>query len=87
MKTTITTLALFGALFISLPAHAGADHKAYMNTPEYKQIDSEVRSSLQNCLNNENMLVKQCMKIAKKQLKYKKKALKQQPKEMPSANN
>lgn len=87
MKKIITTLAVIGGVFICEPSFSGDHNNVYADTPEYKEIDNEVRTSLQKCLDNKDMMVKQCMKIAKKQLKYKKRALKQQMKNSSSMNN
>lgn len=55
-------------------AFAGDSHT--MKTPEYQQLDSQMRTHLQNCLKNEQMTTKQCMKDTKKTFKEQKKNLK-----------
>ena len=75
---------LFAALAVVLslsavPAHA--DNHEYKNSPEYMQMEKDTRESLKNCLSDENIRTKSCIKNYKKERKAKKKEIKKMYKE------
>lgn len=68
----LAVLACAGAFAFN----AAAEHKPWKDTAEYKQIDTDARASLQNCLKDTKNLTKDCMKQTKKMMKERKKAVK-----------
>ena len=66
-------LNLTMALLSTFPAHAD---NSYKKSPEYKKIDTQIRTDLQECLKNNNNSVKHCIKMSKKSMKIQKKQLK-----------
>ena len=73
MKKIIITLAI---CFFTVCGNAFAGDSHYQNTPEYKQLDAQMRTHLQDCLKNEQKTTKQCIKDTKKAFKEQKKNLK-----------
>lgn len=55
--------------FFAICGHAFADDSHTMKTSEQQQLDSQMRTHLQNCLQNEQMTTKQCIKETKKAFK------------------
>ena len=73
MNKILTAAAL---CFFAICGHAFAGNLHTMKTPEQQQLDSQMRTHLQNCLKNEQMTTKQCIKDTKKAFKKQKKDLK-----------
>lgn len=73
MKKILTAAAI---CFFAVCGNAFAGDSHYQNTPEYKQLDAQMRAHLQECLKSEQMTTKQCIKDTKKTFKEQKKALK-----------
>jgi len=71
----LLVLSVIGAVILQT-APAFADHSGYKSTPEYQKIQSNMRSNLQNCLNNTQMSAKDCIKSSKKTYKHQKQELK-----------
>lgn len=71
-------LACTTAAICLLAVNAKADMDEYKQTAAYKAIDTEARTSLQNCLKDTDTSTKSCMKQTKKMMKEKKKEVKKQ---------
>ena len=70
---------LFAALAVMLSlgvVPAKANNHEYKNTAQYLQMEKDTRESLKNCLNNESINTKDCIKNYKKLRKDKKKEIK-----------
>lgn len=74
MKKFLAILSI-GIAFLST-ANCFAGNKAYKNSPEYQKLNDNMRSDLQNCLNNTQMSTKECVKQSKRNYKKQKKELK-----------
>lgn len=68
---TVAAICLFAVC-----SNAFATDSQMAKTPEYRQLDAQMRTHLQNCLKNTQMTTKQCMKDTKKTFKEQKKNLK-----------
>lgn len=66
----------FAFCFFTVCGNAFAGDSHYKNTPEYQQLDQNMRAHLQECLKNTQMTTKQCIKDTKQTFKQQKKMLK-----------
>ena len=71
----LLTLAILGITLFSATAGFAGNHSA-KNTAEWQKLNDNMRSDLQNCLNNTQMSAKECIKHSKNNYKKQKKELK-----------
>ena len=70
-------LFLFAVCMFSISATAAfAGDSHYKDSAEYKELDSQMRTHLQECLKNTQMTTGECMKDTKKTFKSQKKEIK-----------
>ena len=77
MRNTLACLCAAITFATVLPAMAEHNEMHKMNA-ECQKMDNEVRKSLQECLQDENISTKKCIKHAKKMMKKQKKAYKKE---------
>ena len=78
MKKILSLLAI-GMFFVGAnSSFAGDSH--YKNSAEYKELDAQMRTHLQECLKNTQMTTGECMKDTKKTFKEQKKTMKKKHK-------
>ena len=78
MKKIILCLTVVSIGLLSF--NASAETHSNKNSTEYKMIENNARTSLENCLKDNNNSVKDCMKQTKKMMKKEKKKMKKEMK-------
>ena len=74
MKKFLAVLSI-GLTFLAAENCFAGNH-SYKNSAEYQKLNDNMRTDLQNCLNNTQLSAKECVKQSKNNYKKQKKELK-----------